>query len=453
MKVLGLSLLAASTVAWAACGGGAPPPPPPGIAAVDSVRDVEDGAALLSSTVTVRFDASYRLVKSDLALASFFEFSVPDLLAGEGKTTRVLVTRAEQSPADERAVILTVDRLVPTGATLRVAKKAFRKGDEGELTATVGSGLDPVAALLASTELSVTDPAIIEGEGDPPVTAADRDPDAIRDTLGKVLERRRAPDEVLLAALGRYDTIIPAELVPSPRLRAALAALTGTFAEPALASLFTNQNCTGQPVAAILFQVPPEFPELFARVTHLPDGRRVISVNPLIEGEPLERLSAILAHEAIHCDEAASLTEEVVATSFDTLLYLSFLATNPALARDGTRLAREYNIDAIALLNSGRALPESAGLLPSVGVRQALPGTSAPFRSFTDFVANAYAGIDERSPEEPLATSYVTLLAAAAGVEAGPAFNLRYLDELIGRVFDQRLMAAAIDALALSAAK
>ena len=453
-KVLPLAVLTVLLLAFAtACGGRAALAAVPGVASVTSVRDSEDGAALLSSTVTVRFDVSYTLVTGDLPLASSFEFSVPDVLAGDGKTTRVLVRKAEQSRSDQRAVTLHVDRLVPDGATLRVAKRAFRKGDRGEVTATVSGDLNPLQAVLASTELVVTDPAIVRGERDAPVTADDGDPVAMRRTLEEALSRRGAPETVVQTALDRYDRQISAEIVPSPKLRAALAALTGTFAESAIASLLTNDNCTGRPAAAIVFQVPPESPGLFARVTHGPDGRRVVSVNPAIEGERLERLSPILAHEAVHCDEAASRTEEVAATSFDTLLYLSFLATNPAMARDGTRLAKEFNVDAIALLNSGRALPESGGVLHSAGVRQALPGTNAAFASFADFVANAYEGVGDRSPDEPLAQGYVTVLARAAGMPAASAFNLRYLDELIGRSLEPRVMAAAIDTLALVPSK
>ena len=450
MRFVPLAVLAVLVLPWAGgCGGGGAPAAVPGVAAVDALRDVEDGAALLSSTVTVRFDASYSLAKGDLPLASYFEISVPDILAGEGKTTRVLVTKAEQSKNDQRAIILHVNRLVPEGATLRVARKAFRKGEPGETTAPVHGNLNPLQAILAASELTVTDPAVVRGSEDAAVTAGDRDEAAMRVALEETLARRRAPQTVVQAALGRYDRLIPAEIVPSPKLRAALAALTGTFAEPALATLLTADNCTGRPAAAIVFQVPPESPGLFARVTHEPDGRRVVSINPAIEGEPLERLSPILAHEAVHCDMAASRTEEVAATGFDTLLYLSFLATNPAMARDGTRLTKEFNVDVIALLNSGRALPESAGLLRSPGVRQALPGTNAAFGSFADFVANAYEGVEDRSPDEPLAQAYVAALARAAGMPVGSAFNLRYLDELIGRSLDPRVMASAIETLAL----
>jgi hypothetical protein len=333
-----------------------------------------------------------------------------------------------------------------------VARKLFDKSGRGELTGDVSGDLSPLAALLATTELEIGDPDIVDSLGDPPVRPADRDPAAMRDELRAHLSRRQAPDALVEAAIKRYDTI-PPELVPSPRLRAALAALTGTFAEPAIDYLLTDANCTGRPIAALLIQVPPEMPSLFARVTFAADGRRVISVNPAIEGERLERLMSILAHESVHCDNRASRTEEIAATAFDTLLYITLLATNPDMSRDGTRLTKELNLDAVAMINSGRAFPESAGVLQSVAVRQAIPGTTATFRSFAELVAHAYEGIDDRSPDEPLAQAYAAVLARSAGVPPGSAFNLSYLDGLIGGVLPTRVLLFALEALSLVPAK
>jgi hypothetical protein len=435
----------------AACsGGGGTKATVPDIGSAEAQRDREqDGAALLTSTIIVRFDRSYRLAKSDIPLASHFELAVPTGADAGSKTERVLVREAKQSPEDSRAIILSVDRLIADGATVRVARKLFRAGETGELEAEVDSDLAPLQALFASRAFGFTDESMLNGQLDPPATAADRDEATQREALEAHLVRRQAPQELIDTALDMFDAL-PVETIPSPKLRAAIAALVGTFAQDAIESLVTDQNCTNRPAAGVLFRQPPDAPGLFAQVTHEPDGRRVINVNPGLEGERLERLMAIIAHESIHCDPDASLTEEVVATAFDTLMYLMLLATNPEIARDSTRLSREYNVDAVAMINSGRAFPESIGLLKSPGVDQALPSTNSAFASFADLVAAAYAGVPGVSPEEPLARAYSRLLAGAVGMEDGSAWDVRYIDEVLGRSLDPRLMVLAVEALSLA---
>ena len=204
-------------------------------------------------------------------------------------------------------------------------------------------------------------------------TDADRDATVQREALEFHLNQRQVDPQTYLDALAIYDAM-PVDIVTSPKLRAALAALTGTFAEPALESLLTGENCTGLPAARIAFETPPGGPELIARVTYLGTGARVISVNPFAEGERIEHLMPILAHEAVHCDGLDGRAEELAATAFDGLLYLNLVAAEPELARTKTRVARELNIDAVALINSGGLLPESIGVCPSRAARGSCRG-------------------------------------------------------------------------------
>lgn len=100
---------------------------------------------------------------------------------------------------------------------------------------------------------------------------ADRDPEAMRAVLAEMLDRRGSDERTKKAALARYDSI-PAAIIPAPKIRAALAGLTGTFAEPAIDALLTTSNCSGKPVAQVLFQPPPNAPDLIARVTFTKGG-------------------------------------------------------------------------------------------------------------------------------------------------------------------------------------
>jgi hypothetical protein len=179
----------------------------------------------------------------------------------------------------------------------------------------------------------------------------------------------------------------------------------------------------------------------------------VISLNPFAEGERIEHLMPILAHEAVHCDGLDGRAEELAATAFDGLLYLNLVAAEPGLARAKTRVARELNIDAVALINSGGRLPESIGVLPSPGVSQILPGTNTTHGSFAEFIVAAYPQIDlATSPTEELAQGYADILAQAAGMERGDPFSIRYLDELLGRAIRPAVLVGAIQAFGLTPA-
>lgn len=431
----------------AACDGGGQPAGVPSVKEAKAERDVIDGAAKLSSTVTVTFDRSLELAPSKVPLASHFELSVPDVRSRAVK--RVLVAQASVAEGNSRLVTLHVDTLVTDGSVLRIAERAFKGGAEGEITANVESDLSPEIAVLASTALEPTRPEPFQQSEPPPVVDTDRDAAAMRLALETHLNRRGVDATARRAVLARYDSI-SSETVPSPKLRAALAALTGTFAEPAIDYLLTGDNCTGRPAALIAFQTPSGASKLVARSTLTRDGRRLISISPATEGNRIEHLMPLLAHEAIHCDNLDGRFEEVAATAFDTFLYLQLLTIDHELADAATPLARDLNIDAIAMINSGRRLPESVGILRSAAVVRALPGTNSTAPSFFDLVVAAYPQLDQNdSPEEPLAKRYADSLAQVAGMKPGQPFNLRYLDELMGRATDPEVLAAAIEAFGL----
>ena len=439
-------VLAVAALGLSACSSGEPAAVP-AVVSARATRDVLDGEAKLSSTVEVRFDRTVVLAPLKVPLASNFEFAVAGLSGGAAR--RVLVSKAEVSGSNSRVIVLKVDQVVPDGAKLKIAEKAFSADAKGELIVVVEGDLSPVLAFLATSALALGRPQLL----DPGVTAevkdSDRDPEAMRSALSEMLDKRGADAGTKKAALAKYDSI-PVSAIPAPKLRAALAGLTGTFAEPAIDALLTTNNCSGKPVAQVLFQPPPNAPKLIARVTFARNGQRIVSLNPFTEGERLEHLMPILAHEAIHCDNEDSRAEEVAATAFDAFLYLQLAAAIPEIVSAGTPLARELNIDAIALINSGRRLPESVGILPSPGVTRVLPDTSVQYSSFGELVAAAYPGIDQpQSPSEPLAELYVARLAVLGGMQAGQPFNIRYLDELLGRALEPQTLGKAIEAFGL----
>jgi hypothetical protein len=159
----------------------------------------------------------------------------------------------------------------------------------------------------------------------------------------------------------------------------------------------------------------------------------------------------LLAHEAIHCDQEDPVEEEIVATAFDTLLYLQLLTVDPTLAMNGTPLTRVFNLDAISMINSGRRYPESIGILPSDGIAVVFPGSNSNAGSFAEVVANAYETLpsDPDPTVEPLAQTYAEAVRLLTDHEPGSAFDLVWLDGLLGSSFSAQDMALLLFALTL----
>lgn len=440
---LAAALLLAATL-LGACGGGESGGPVPQVKEVTAER-IANAGGKETSKVTVRFDRDVELATARVPLASRIEIEVPDLV-NQG-TRRILVSTAEVSKDDPRVIILTVAALVPDGTKVHIDKRAFNADAEGELVAVVESELSAAFALLATTAFESFLPGFLEPAQVIPPTDADRDPAAMRQLLDEHLQARGTNNELRTKALNRFDAM-PVDLVPSPKMRAALAALTGTFADAAIDYLFTDQNCTNKPVALIAFQEPPEAPDLLGRATFTTDRRRVISLNPVTEGDRIEHLMPLLAHEAIHCDRDDGRFEEIAATALDAFLYMQLIAVDPTLVESNTPLARDLNVDVVAMINSGRAIPESVGVLKSPSVSQAVPGSTARAASFGDLVVAAYEGLEQNeSRDERLANAYVAVLAEAAGMPAKSAFDLAYLDEVLGRALPPAVLGAALSAL------
>ncbi|MGK2964408.1 MAG: hypothetical protein ACSLFM_02240 [Tepidiformaceae bacterium] len=451
-RLLALPLAALLLLATACSGDSEEPTPLPRATDAESERLVVDGVAYPQSIVRVRFDRAVRQAGGPIPFTSNFEFTVPtyDLATGELSDERVLVQEAEITSGD-RVIEFSIDTIVPDGSTLTITNRAFDTGDETTATITVTSNVTSEHVLFATSVFQTIDPTLFES-GERTVTAADRDPALVRQSLEQHLEARGASEDVTAAALDAYDTM-PPEIVTAPKLRAALAALTGTFGQPAIDSVLTAENCTGQPAARLAFETPPDFPDLLARVTYSADGRRVFSFSPALEAERIEHLMPLLLHEPIHCDQEDGTVEEVAATAFDTFLYIHLIASDPELAVGGSVLTRDLAVGAIAFINSGRLLPESAGILPTEGVVTVLPGTNAPYPSFADYVAAAYAGTGTLdSPAEPVAQAYADSLALGSGLPQGTAFDLQYLDALLSAALDPAIFTAAILALDLAPA-
>ena len=203
------------------------------------------------------------------------------------------------------------------------------------------------------------------------------------------------------AAMTRFAAAATKGTVPDHNLRAAMFSLTGTFAESAIASYLDGANVTGKPYTIIDFANPDDSSVPVAQTSVRPsDGRLRTIFKPEFKGEPLQALSAWLAHEAIHQDTSIGLQEEKVGTLVEVLIYAQQANTDPNFLKAGSKLVNYENEKLAAFLNSGRAIFPYVGLLDppntlsdAAGV---LPGSKADsdgngvYTSFDNFIGRQY---------------------------------------------------------------
>jgi hypothetical protein len=145
--------------------------------------------------------------------------------------------------------------------------------------------------------------------------------------------------------LAKFDAASTKEIVPHPRLRAALVALKGTAGEPAI-----NGTLNGT-YSKVFFGEPPAG-DANAQVV-FPDGQKPqIIFNNQFRYEDFRLLASTAAHEPLHRDPTAPNKEELIANAIDSLVYGQFLLESPSVATSGTELARSKNTELMARLNT-----------------------------------------------------------------------------------------------------
>ncbi|MBK9344889.1 MAG: hypothetical protein IPN07_18110 [Dehalococcoidia bacterium] len=175
-------------------------------------------------------------------------------------------------------------------------------------------------------------------------------------------------------------------------------------------------------------------------------GARVISVNPSPRASGSKYLMPILAHEAVHCDDEDGIVEEVAATAFDGFLYLQLVAVDPELAQARTRVARELNIDAVALINSGQRYPESIRRCPQPRRRCRAPADEQCLEVVRGTGGERVPGLAQRA--DPRGNRGDGLheppRRGRRGSRPKSPFDLVYLDELLSWAVDGGVFANAI---------
>lgn len=203
----------------------------------------------------------------------------------------------------------------------------------------------------------------------------------------------------------------------SPSLRAALAALTGTIAEPALDLFLNEKTARGLPVLAqIHFGQSTLGAGELAEVFMSPDTEQAtVLVSDRFRAESFPLFTNWIAHEMLHIHSVAnrvapSNMEEAVVYALHPLVYAQQLLRHPDLARLGTELARVSNGWLLLRLQSGQG--KTMGLYDSNQDRPILPGSTS---TITNWWA-AFQSLPNLSstPGSALLSSYLTKLGVVA---------------------------------------
>jgi hypothetical protein len=179
-------------------------------------------------------------------------------------------------------------------------------------------------------------------------------------------------------ALAWYDRTDVGRALPDPGVRAAVAALHGTVAEPAV-----------EAVLALPQGLTMGTPERSGRIAGLDErGRHVL--NRRYRHEHPALLSGAVAHEVLAAQPAINNAEEVLLHGVVAMVHLQLVAAWPPLADLGTELARRVSSLAVTLFNSrppGSArfrlrAPDGPGTIPGGAASMQSPDFwSLPFTS------------------------------------------------------------------------
>jgi hypothetical protein len=410
---------------------------------VAMLTDESTGEPLNSSRVTVRFSENIELV--DASKFRMFGYAInPTSASGTAQQKVTINLLNVREGSDGNKIVFETDRRVRKGAQFFVFAGAINNAsdgaDIGEQNVRLPKGLNKERYTLASRAWSPTNLAFFSKEqydAAPNLTATPNQPsaNATRTALTNFLNAKVTAGTITAgerdAALARFDDATVASLVPSANLRAAIVSLVGTIAEDAIPSLLDGANDTAQPYTVIDFsnEVSASAPIAETKVNQ--NGRLRTLIKTSYQGESFIALSATMAHESLHQDAVNSQNEEIFTNVVETLVWAQQLAIDPSPANDGTRLVTDLNANALAFLNSGKALFPRVGTLvaPHIGTQNVFPNGDTPadgqgvYTSFENYVRRIYAARNFGGGDTPAPTLARLMANAATGRSDNSNFN------------------------------
>jgi hypothetical protein len=297
-----------------------------------------------------------------------------------------------------------------------------------------------LARPLAPTDLGLLQNHIYPGGG--PMTPAPGNGPSEAQASGMLdaYEKVEFPNDAAkrAQAMAVFNDATAKSKIPSPSLRAALAALTGTIAESAIGYvLHHTEPSTAQTVSSVRFGSTPNTHAIAMFIGH------EIIFNQRYKGENPFTFVRIMAHEPLHGGEATSSNsnyEEAVNSSLDDLVYLKQIAHHPGVARLGTELARVNNINGMWRLNGG--LGSRLGLFSTNVNRPIFPGS--PTDHSTSWWEDADNGDTTTTPGNPILPRYLARIHSGGTPTCSGTTNSKTLLDCIDKQENAGLSSAEL---------
>lgn len=331
--------------------------------------------------------------------------ALPGQLAGEYSAyvaqnpgTTVTLAQFEQSKQTQFLTYLAATTKAFASSPPLLTSKAldglnnrYIRGYLAQYIASLAGTADPLAALLnqdpfepADRNLFTTDAyadAVLYGNP----TASSVDPEEL---LNATLQRRFGSNTTEInKAKAVFNDPGVIGIVPDPRLRAALAMLSGTPGQNAIGVISSGLY------QSLDFGVPPSGNNATAEVVFW-NGQKHIVFNNLVQFEDLRALSPTVAHETIHQDLYVTGREEMIGNVLTDLTYAKFLREDMTIGTQRTGLVQTRNTFLAALVNT-RDANGRVNLLDCRGANIFPGGVDDPIN------ANYAAAFDLTGPATP----------------------------------------------------
>lgn len=387
-----------------------------------------NGNALNSNRITIAFTSTVRL--QDANLIRSFGYANDLLNPGQQRKVTVGMT-IERDPVDGRVLTIITDRLVRKGSRIFIYDGALTDtkgntvvydGSAANKTITFAVGQNKPRFTLAQRNWAPTDLSYFTKDtysSAPNPTTASTEPSSgtVRNNLDSFLSTKVSQGLITadqrLTALAIFDDANNTPYVPSPNLRAAIAALVGTVGEPAIASYLGKSNTTGNRYTSITFDPTISASAPISETKLSTTSQRLsLKIRPTYAGEDFRALSAILAHESLHQDLPGSQNgdgtppnsqdEEIIANTVQGVVYIQHALASGGFVANGTALVNKINEQVMALLNSGQQLFPYGGIFKAPGLTtdgNVFPGAktnvggfgdNSTVESFEDFIRREY---------------------------------------------------------------
>jgi hypothetical protein len=375
------------------------------------------GNPLNQSVITVKFSENINLV--DPTKFRMFGYRIlTETGTGLAQSKTTINITSVVAGADGNKIVITTDRRIRKNAHLTIFDGAITNASDGTSTGQsdtlVPKGLNKERFTLACrsfvpTQLQFFDPALFPGAAALTATPTEPSETTVTTQLTNYLNAEVSSGFITAAqetsALATYNDTTIKSLVPAPNMRAALASLTGTIGDSAIAQFTTGANVTGKPFTVIDFSTEVSNAAEIAETTGNTTTKRLRTLFKTgLEGESFLTLAPFLAHEAVHQDLVGAdpklqdgIPEEEFANCVETYVWSQELLQSPVIAAAHTELATHLNADLLAMLNSGDSLfPRVGTNTAPIKSGNAMPksnptaGGTAPFASFVDYIMRTY---------------------------------------------------------------